>query len=100
MPTRAIKDHNDPVARVAGSYFVQKHLHAITVHIGKDQGIQNAIRNRNRGIGVRILLRNHRQTKRPDRLRTPAPPWIGNPTEPGLILKHHADWTLAWPTLV
>jgi hypothetical protein len=52
MPTCAVHDHDDFLARMAQSDFVQKDLHAIGVGIRQDQGIEMTVANIDRSVTI------------------------------------------------
>jgi hypothetical protein len=69
MPSCTVKDHNDPVFRVPGCNFVEKYLHAVTVHMRQNEAVKFSVDNRHRAIGIGVFLRHHGLTERAMRLR-------------------------------
>lgn len=100
MPTRAVKDHDDPVVRMSLGDLVEEDLHALAIDLRQNQRVELPISHGDGGISVGVFLGDHGLAEWAYRLGTPAASGIGYSTEARFVLKHQANGTGTRPLLV
>lgn len=91
VPTGSVQNKKNVFLLMALSQFLQEDLHAGTVHVRQDQGIQRSVVRRKGHIGVGELLEDLDRHEGPQGKGRPTTSGIPDETEPGFVLKHQSQ---------
>ena len=99
MPSRAVDHHDDVLFLVTCRNFIEEYLHALGIHVRRDQAVKFASADIHRAVSIGVLVGEHGLAHWTHWLGCPATAHVRDATKARLVLEHQLEGLLLRPVL-